>query len=299
MTDQHNKPPSEKKIIEAFRADPRATLYTGIDNEAYHAGPGISKSQLDFVRQSPALLEWVKNAPVDTEAEKAVDTGNLFEALLLEPERFHREYCLAPDEPKNTKAGKAAHEEAEAEAERLGQKLVDQESWRKVHLMRDSVMAHPVARRIVESAPMAQTSYYWVDETTGLLCRCRPDILFEAPFCVDVKTTASIERFPASVDNYRYHVQDAFYSDGLGHYFNGERPSFAFLTVSTTRSAGRFPVHVYELTPEDRTAGREAYLSDLARYKRCIEDNQWADVEVLERPYWARRRDLDSVFTGW
>lgn len=42
-------------------------IYFDISNEDYHAGDGVSKSQLDMVALSPALLQWQKSAPVDTE----------------------------------------------------------------------------------------------------------------------------------------------------------------------------------------------------------------------------------------
>lgn len=50
-------------------------IYFDISNEDYHAGDGVSKSQLDMVALSPALLQWQKSAPVDTEKLKALDMG--------------------------------------------------------------------------------------------------------------------------------------------------------------------------------------------------------------------------------
>lgn len=274
----------------------RIGLVTGLSNEAYHADTtAVSKSQLDLIHQSPALLQWSKEAPVDQEADKAVDLGNAFEALLLEPERFERTYAGAPKVDRRTKEGKAAWADFERECTANEKQPLSRDEWRQVHFMRDSVMAHPVARRALEAEAMVQASYYWREDYTGdaLLCRCRPDWMLEhVPFVIDVKTSGQIDRFAASVEDYRYHVQHAFYVDGLAHYYD-ETPSFAFLVVSTSRNAGRYPVHVYELDAEDVEAGRMAYRRDLEVYAQAVRDDEWTHVEPLVRPWWARRRDQE------
>lgn len=283
--------------LQAYPAESFALgLYEGVSNEAYHDGPGVSKSTLDLVHQSPSLVEWNAKSPRDEEADAAVDVGNAFEALLLEPERFAQQYIGGPaNAPRNTKDGKAKWAEVEAEAERLGATIVGPDDWRKIHLMRDSVMAHPVARRALNAEIIVQPSYYWIDETTGLLCRCRPDLMLRrVPFVLDVKTSGQIERFGTSVEDYRYHVQDAFYTDGLQPYY-GEPPSFAFIVVSTSRSAGRYPVHVYELDAHDKWAGRRAYRDDIVNLAACVRDNEWTHVEPLSRPWWARKRDDEGA----
>lgn len=56
----------------------------------------MSKSQLDMVALSPALLQWQKSAPVDTEKLKALDMGTALHCLLLEPEEFDKRFIVAP-----------------------------------------------------------------------------------------------------------------------------------------------------------------------------------------------------------
>ncbi|EKA6096924.1 exodeoxyribonuclease VIII, partial [Salmonella enterica subsp. enterica serovar Cerro] len=71
-------------------------IYYGISNENYHAGPGVSKSQLDDIADTPALYLWRKNAPVDTTKTKTLDLGTAFHCRVLEPEEFSNRFIVAP-----------------------------------------------------------------------------------------------------------------------------------------------------------------------------------------------------------
>lgn len=303
--------------------------FLGLTNEAYHTGPGVSKSQLDWVHRAPALLQWELNAPRDDEARASVDIGDAFHARALEPERFAAEYTadfVPPDnalvtvdqikaymdehgigygakDTKGTLTEKllAADPDAplmerlrERWAREIGARTVlTADEWRKVHLMRDSAMAHPFARTLLEADGDVEPSIYWTDPETGELCRCRPDKLVRLPngmrILLDVKTTGDIDRFSASIEEYRYHVQDAFYTEGYTQHFGAEPFAFVFLVVSTTRSAGKYPVRCFALTPEEKLAGRDAFRADLDRYAECKRTGIWPGIETITRPAWARR----------
>lgn len=73
-------------------------IYDNITNAEYHAGQGESKSLLDLVRRSPAHYAARKEAANDNEPHAptpAQMTGTAFHALLLEPQEFAKDYCLA------------------------------------------------------------------------------------------------------------------------------------------------------------------------------------------------------------
>src|SRR5690554_6696033 len=147
--------------------------YRDLSNEAYHKGPGISKSQLDLINKSPALYQWSKAAPEDEEKKSALNIGDAVHAILLEPHRFSEQYVIAPECDRRTKAGKQQWEEFEAGV--TGQTILTADEGRKVRLIRESVMAHPHARWLVEAEGDAEASIYWKERSTGLLARCRPD----------------------------------------------------------------------------------------------------------------------------
>lgn len=260
--------------------------YQGIPNEDYHKGPGVSKSQLDLINKSPSLFQWSKTAPEDDEKKTALNVGDACHALILEPHRFDADYAIGPDAPKNTKAGKDAWAAFE---ETLGDRTVlTHAEGRKAHLIRESVLAHPQARWLVESAGDVEASIYWNDSITGELCRCRPDkALPDMGWLMDLKTTADMGKFARSVYDYRYHVQDPFYSDGYQAHFGEPPRAFLFLVVSTSIECGRYPVRLFTLDSEAKDKGRFAYQRDLQLYHECRQSGDWPGIETLRLPHWA------------
>lgn len=74
-------------------------IYDALTNDEYHSGPGESKSLLDLVRKSPAHYRARQLRAANDEPPKdptpAQRVGTAFHAMLLEPQEFARNYCLA------------------------------------------------------------------------------------------------------------------------------------------------------------------------------------------------------------
>lgn len=270
-------------------------IYTGISNEEYHGGVGYSKSQLDMVAAAPGLLDWSKKAPRDN-SSTASTLGTALHTLLLEPELFSQQFVC---EPKGTErrsnVGKANAQLFEDEAKRLGQQILKIEDLDMLHAQADSVMAHPEARALLESkVGKAELSAYWIDPDTGLLCRCRPDWWAYPEVIVDVKTTDYPAAYPfgKSVMDYRYHVQDAFYTDGCTIASGTQIEEFLFLAVGKKREMGRYPVHLHRLAPRAKDLGRALYRQDLNTIAACQDQigpatGAWPAIEHLDLPAYA------------
>lgn len=260
-------------------------FYRGISNADYHAGPGYSKSQLDLVNESPALLPWSKTAPEDEAKKASLNLGEALHTLLLEPERFSAEYAVGPaNAPRNTNKGKAKWEEFEA-ALQPGQIVISGDEFNQLKLMRESVFAHPQARWLIEAEGDAEASIYWKDPETSLLCRIRPDKIIHSYRCMlDVKSTADIRKFVWSIRDYRYHVQDAFYTEGFNQHFDEQLERFLFLAVSTSIDCGRYPVRIFELDEAWKMRGVEDMRRNLATIQNCEQTNDWPGIQVLSAP---------------
>ena len=263
-------------------------IYYGISNENYHAGPGVSKSQLDDIADTPALYLWRKNAPVDTTKTKTLDLGTAFHCRVLEPEEFSNRFIVAPEFNRRTNAGKEEEKAFLMKCASTGKTVITAEESRKIELMYQSVMALPLGQWLVESAGHAESSIYWEDPETGILCRCRPDkIIPEFHWIMDVKTTADIQRFKTAYYDYRYHVQDAFYSDGYEAQF-GVQPTFVFLVASTTIECGRYPVEIFMMGEEAKLAGQLEYHRNLRTLADCLNTDEWPAIKTLSLPRWAK-----------
>ncbi|MGJ8525213.1 Exodeoxyribonuclease 8 [Halomonadaceae bacterium LMG 33818] len=262
--------------------------YIGIPNEVYHAGAGVSKSQLDLIHKSPSLFQWSCNAPEDESKKTALNMGDACHARILEPERYRLEYAIGPENaPRNTKAGKESW--AEFEASLTGQTVLTAEEGRKIELIFESVMAHPNARFLIEQDGDVESSIYWNESSTGELCRCRPDKLCtNQRWIVDLKSTADMDRFTRAFYGYRYHVQDAFYSDGYEAQFGEPPAGFLFIAFSTSIDCGRYPVRLFSLDLEAKVAGRNAYINDVQTYSQCKANGFWPGIETLSLPRWAK-----------
>lgn len=268
----------------------REGIFFDLSNEQYHQSEGISKSGLDLIDHCPSSYMWSKQAPSDPNKTKALDMGTAIHTLLLEPDLFNQQFAVEPEINRRTNAGK--EQVAEFEQANAGKTIITHEDQQKLILMRDSVMAHPTARWIFEQAGVNEASIYWTDDETGELCRIRPDrMLINHPYIIDVKKVDGIDRFARHAEEFRYHVQDAMYSEGFLRGHEKEAEMFLFLAIDSSISAGRYAVDVIQLEPDWKRRGHELFRRNLATYHQCKVDNDWMHIRTLNRPMWAVRSD--------
>jgi hypothetical protein len=275
-------------------ADPAPGLYEGIENEAYHRGPGVSKSTLyKLAELSPAHIEVEREHPRDPTPNMAF--GTAVHAIVLEPETFEERFCADPAPGSAAKAAVAAREELVAQGftvvqtAKPGAGFWDRDDWRRVHEIQEAVARHPTASTMLAYG-QSEVSAFWQDEETGLLCKCRPDRLDVDVhhLCIDVKTAGGIseKRLRYAITDYGYHVQAAFYLDGLAA-AGAEVTDFIFLFIETAP-----PYGIKNRTLESKMIqkGRDEYHYYLKRYARCVEAGEWPafppEIDVMLFPDW-------------
>jgi exodeoxyribonuclease VIII len=172
--------------------------------------------------------------------------------------------------------------------------VLEPEEWDQLHRMREAVLAHPAARALMLAPGKAEQSVYWIDQETGVLCRCRPDKWLDTGYIADLKTAddASPQGFAKSMANWAYDVQDAYYTDGCAAV---GKPLKGFLFVVVEKGArlvdGRpIGVAVYRLSDTSRDLGRAKYRASLRKYAECVATNNWPcygdRIQEIDLPTW-------------
>lgn len=262
-----------------------ASITGALTNDEYRKVKAWSKSDLDLLHQSPALIEWSRNAPSD--GSEAVERGTTLHCALLEMEEFASRYVKMPEYELRTTAGKANAEHFKESMSGGGRIVLTSEEYTLVSNMRDSVLAHPTARAYLESQCRNEHSIFWSRDEVKM--KCRPDNLPDwekfGITAVDVKKIDNIDHLARSIRMFRYYVQAPVYLDGIKA-LTGEDGRFVFIAVGERRSIGRHPVRVFELPLEWMERGRDEYLSDIEVVKEISEFGICNPVEVLEMPKW-------------
>jgi len=272
-------------------------FYYGIENDEYRKSAPISKSDLDYFQTNPAQYIWSRNAPVDPEKLDAMDNGSALHCLMLEPDEYKKRFIVMDKFDARTTKGKADKAAWIAEHEGSGKIILEPEYARKLPIMRDSLLAHPLVRDVFESDYKTEVSGFFKDPETGLMVKFRPDLMVSnASMLCDLKKLAQFDRMDYVFDDHGYHVQNALYADGY-HAITGEYPLFIFIAVSDTVNCGRYEVDAIELKQNDEdprnritvAKGREIYKSSLRKYAALLEQNSaeaWKTTRTLTTRQW-------------
>lgn len=247
----------------------------------YAKAKGVRKSQLDLLAISPAMAQQGFKEQTD-----AMIFGSLLHCMVLEPHRFDAEYFIMPKVDLRTKAGKEAQADYIANAQ--GKQVITADSLDMATEMRENVMM-VIGDYLDDERVVIENAFFWDDPITGVHCKCKPDILLpHLGVAIDLKTTsgyATADDFAKSVRSYRYHVQDAFYSEGLKA--NGiEIAEFCFAPVSKKDNVCR----VFNLDQSVRVFGKQLMNRDLNTWANCQTAGTWerspSKVETIKFKPW-------------
>jgi len=237
-----------------------------IDDEVYHHPdcPGISRSKLSKINKSynHFLYEEHKETPallVGRALHDAVLMDNLSNYTFFDGER-------------RTKAGKEAYQELL----KSGKEILKKDDYDTVKGICDSSRSNSTFLNILEGATN-ERAFFWTHEETGILCKCKPDILRrDVGVAADLKSTpdARYRAFLGSVTKYSYDMQAAYYMDGVNAVLGADTiKNFIFIPVEKSKP---YEMAFFSLNNESIQAGREIYTHALKKYRQHLDSS---DIE--------------------
>ena len=227
-----------------------------LTNEDYHARPEISKSSLDRIHKSIDHYEAPWKPPTDK-----MKMGTAFHTLILEPELFDAQFVQGTKLDGRTAEGKKEKKMIE-ENLKVGQDVLKFHDYENLMRMKEKTEQHPRFKSYFESGE-PETSIFW--EMQGVGCKCRPDwMINDGEYIIDLKTSsdASPKEFSKSCANFRYHVQDAWYTKGV-QVATRKSPTFVFIVIE---NVAPFSVAIYVLDGKSKDEGWMLADKDLRKY---------------------------------
>jgi hypothetical protein len=245
-------------------------------NEAYHAHPAISSSDVKTVFNK-SLAHWQLSQRRES---AAFDLGSAVHALVLEPEK-DLVRCGPGDRRGN------AWKDAKLAADLDGYILLPEAEYE---------LAKNVAYAAITQMPewmdrprIHEASFFAEDHVTGVEIKCRPDIYIEEDgLVIDLKTCASASprQFTRDVHNYGYNLQAAFYLRVLQEAgFKAER--FVFFAIE---KEAPFACCCHEIDPDYLNASDAAITATLIKIRDAQKKGDyttgWPEINMIGQPAW-------------
>lgn len=236
----------------------------------------VSASDIKNFLHSPRYYYYKKHEEVkvrNTEKDRQFPIGSAVHELVLEPELFWANYCVAEKHDLRTKVGKEKQAEFLAN---IGNKtmLYEDEMTMALAMAEQGTKNQTFMELIKES--YRELSCYTQDEQTGLLIRMRPDSFAKnKSTIVDIKTCkdSSFKAFKRDVYTYGYNISAAFYGDFL------KRDNYVFCAMEKQQP---YQTALYVCSDEMIDYGRKQYRLALDLLKWSNDNNYWCDYNEFE-----------------
>lgn len=287
-------------------------IHKNISMEEYAKIKAVHKSMFSHILKSGKQLKhFLENGE---EEKEYMVFGNLVDTLLFEPDCFIDRYITCPEtyptlvkkvetqKPWNWSANYCKEWRESIFAESPDVKIISPEDAERASKIVKSIKTHPEAQRWLSKAEY-QLSLCWVDQSTELSCKGRPDA-YNGERLIDLKVTSN--PLPGFFSNimykFKYHAQGAFYHDGF-LLAQGKTPDvgpsipFSFIVAEDKKP---FDVVCYDLGLESFEAGRIVYEETLSRYQNFVENDDFPGysniVEEIDIPRYALNKiQLEGV----
>ena len=278
-----------------------------VDAATYHRFRAASASGLRVIHaKTPAHLR--QSWEDQDKPSLALVLGTLIHHVVLEPQTPLPRIALVPETyviPADSKPAKGSLGPGEtvpwnnrakwcrdwrALQEAAGKLVMDAEDMATVRECAQAVEADDEAAELLRKCIHRESTLVWETEARTP-CKARLDAWGEDALIVDVKTTtdASPDGFRRHAYDLGYHLQAAWYVDGLEALTNW-KASFYFVAIEKDSRL----VTVHHATHDFLQRGREAYGRALAQFEEAWTSGVWPGyapgIHDLDVPEWVVRK---------
>lgn len=253
-------------------------IVDGMTDEEYHSDPveggSLSSTGAKALLRSPAHYKWQQENRVD---KATFDIGHAVHSMVL---GVGLDIVAIPEEMLASNGAASTKEAKEfiAKSRENGQVPLKADVVAECKALTESVLAHPLARALLESTGKAEQSIFAQDPATGVWLRARADYLndnmLDHPVIVDLKTSVSADPrdFGRSAADFGYDIQSEWYQHVLGLARGDKNVNFRFIVVE---KSAPYLVSVIELDAEYAAIGRVRMRRAIDTFKECVDKNEW------------------------
>jgi hypothetical protein len=281
-----------------------------IPNEVYHGygSPGVSRTGLALCLLCPQEYKEKYLDPQDEKSEdqrKALIIGSASHTIVLEPERFHKEYksddeilsivySEKPDtkSPRNTKLYKETRAAIIENNPELT--ILKSKDYNDVHKLIDIVKTNELASSMLTGGK-AEYTLYWNDPETGVLCKDRIDLIrddLKNPKTVEFKTIGNIYKFKAHCGDHDYDMQAVIHYNAVLNVMKIKAP-----TVFIVRQKESRVIRFAQLTERFLDIGYRKWRKALSIYAECTKTGEWPgfpqEIESVDPETWYEKQMLE------
>ena len=265
-------------------------VYPSIPNADYHAGPGLSSSDVKLILRSPAHYRHQKS--VTQKPSSDLLFGSLVHDLVGDPAGWAERWMVVDASTRTTNRYK------DAVSNNPGKQCILAGEFSQAEDVAHAVFESPIVGdcvlntgrqigHLLDGATL-EHSIYWQQQ--DVLCKARPDIwLRDKRVIVDLKTTRNAEpdAFLRDAVRYGYHTSAAWYMRAVAA-VTGE-PVDAWLWLVVEKEPP-YAVQVYQADAGLLAIGDQNCTRGLDRFKRCSSTDQWpgyaTETMTLHAPAW-------------
>lgn len=277
-------------------------------NEHHHQSfEAISSSGLKEFLDSPyTYLSSVydRQNGINKKQNKSMKFGTQAHMMILEPEVFRKKFVIMPNFGDQRKKENQLEKQLwEMSQEKDAVVFKDADEFDDFVGVCEAIANHPKCRNLFKEG-ISETSGFYKDEKTGLLCRIRPDFIStraDLNLFLDLKTSKSskFRNFQADVWKYRYDLQIAMYREGFKA-INGYYPENCVWVVVENKRP--YEVAVYEVDFKLIEVATEWYRFSLDYLAQCIRNldfpQRQRQIEKMGLPDYALFETIPTDLLG-